>query len=132
MNLRHVALVCSSLRNADIFFGDLLGLRREGPKELPAEIAEALFGVSSPLSMVNYRNESAHFEVFIHGPAPRPPTAIEHACLEVESLERFLAKCRALNVRIIQVPKGASLLTFVRDFDGNLFEMKEAPSGGAP
>jgi catechol 2,3-dioxygenase-like lactoylglutathione lyase family enzyme len=47
-----------------------------------------------------------------------------HVCLEVDDLQDFLKKCRDLDVEISQIPKGDRTLTFIRDFDGNLFEIK--------
>ena len=44
--------------------------------------------------------------------------------LEVDDLSGFIEKCRSMSVEITQVPKGDNTLTFVRDFDGNLFEIK--------
>jgi hypothetical protein len=32
-----------------------------------------------------------------------------------------------MQVEVNRVPKGDRLLTFVKDYDGNLFEIKEAP-----
>ena len=30
-----------------------------------------------------------------------------------------------MEVEILQIPRGAGFLTFIRDYDGNLFEIKE-------
>ena len=32
-----------------------------------------------------------------------------------------------MNVKVLQVPKGETFLTFIYDFDGHLFELKEQP-----
>lgn len=126
MVLRHVALTASSEEKADAFYADLLGLTRSAPKILPLELAKAIFNVDRELVIINYQDDRVHFELFIapsHGSnSPR----IEHTCLEVDDLDKFLAKCRSLNVDISQIPKGDKILTFVRDFDGNLFEIKRS------
>ena len=125
MRLLHVGLTSSSEERADGFYVDLLGLEKGEPKILAAEICRAIFGVDRELTVVNYVGESAHFEVFIWGAAPRPARPIEHACVGMEDLGEFLRKCDALHVEVIRVPKGESLITFIRDADGNLFEIKE-------
>ena len=51
---------------------------------------------------------------------------IIHACLKVEDRDAFLARCEALAIEVIRVPKGEALLTFIRDDDGNLYEIKPA------
>ena len=38
-----------------------------------------------------------------------------------------MKRCKAADVAVNRVPKGDRLLTFVKDYDGNLFEIKEAP-----
>ena len=43
----------------------------------------------------------------------------------VENLPEFLRKCEQRQFGVVRAPKGASLITFVKDADGNLFEIKE-------
>ena len=124
MIIRHVALTASSEKKADAFYADLLGLTKSEPKTLPLELANAIFNVEQELVMINYQDEQVHFEIFITPSRGENSPKIEHTCLEVDDLEKFLAKCRSLNADISQIPKGDKILTFVRDFDGNLFEIK--------
>jgi catechol 2,3-dioxygenase-like lactoylglutathione lyase family enzyme len=51
--------------------------------------------------------------------------SFEHLCLEVEKREDFLAQCQSSGVEVKRIPKGDSLLAFIEDYDGNLFEVKE-------
>ena len=125
MDLLHVALTSISEARADRFYVDLLGLRKAAPKSLAGEIGRALFGVDRELTVINYIGEAAHFEVFVCGAAPTPLRRIEHACIAVENLPEFLRKCEDFQVEIIRVPKGKSHVTFIKDVDGNLFEIKE-------
>jgi hypothetical protein len=43
----------------------------------------------------------------------------------VRDLEAFLERALAMGVPVIRAPKGDRWITFVQDFDGNLFEIKE-------
>jgi hypothetical protein len=36
-----------------------------------------------------------------------------------------LNECQHLEIEVLQVPKGDRTLTFIRDDDGNLFEIKQ-------
>jgi len=126
MDLLHVALTSSSEDRADGFYVGLLGLKKAEPKILAAEISRALFGVDQELTVINYVGGAAHFEVFVCLAAPTPVRRIEHACIAVENLPEFLRKCEKVQVEVIRVPKGESLITFIKDADGNLFETKEA------
>ena len=124
MDLLHVALTSTSEDSADGFYVDLLGLKKAEPKTLAAEICHAIFGIDRELTVINYTGEAAHFEVFVCGAAPTPPRRVAHACIAVENLPEFLRKCETFQVEIIRVPKGESLITFIKDADGNLFEIK--------
>ena len=124
MILRHVALTCSSEENSDRFFKNLLDLEKSEPKILPGSLAKAIFNIEAELVMINYRSQQVHFEIFISGDSENNIKQIGHVCLEVDDLETFLKKCRDLNVEMSQVPKGDRTLTFIRDYDGNIFEIK--------
>jgi len=124
MHLKHAALTSSSAEKADTFYADLLGLTKSEPKALPRELSKAIFNVDSELVMINYQDENTHFEIFITGESSGNSRPIEHVCLEIDNLEEFLEKCRSLNADIARIPKGDKTLTFIRDFDGNLFEIK--------
>jgi catechol 2,3-dioxygenase-like lactoylglutathione lyase family enzyme len=142
MNLLHVALACSSEENADKFYRDLLALRKAAPKALSSSLARAIFNIDSDFSMINYMDESVRFEVFVktgraltardEDPAISEDASrgggnrrIDHVCFSVEDLRGFLDKCRAMGIGVTQVPKGDYIVTFISDFDGNLFEVKQ-------
>jgi catechol 2,3-dioxygenase-like lactoylglutathione lyase family enzyme len=65
------------------------------------------------------------FEIFISGAYKSSHRPIQHVCLEVDDLPSFLQKCRRLDVHILQIQKEDSPLTFISDYDGNLFEIKK-------
>jgi catechol 2,3-dioxygenase-like lactoylglutathione lyase family enzyme len=124
MILRHVALTCSAEDKADKFYESLLGLQKSEPKTIPPALSKALFDINSELKIINYLNEYLHFEVFLTRRNKSSVKRIEHVCLEVDNLAAFLEKCRTLQVKMIQVPREDKLLTFISDYDGNLFEIK--------
>jgi catechol 2,3-dioxygenase-like lactoylglutathione lyase family enzyme len=125
MFLKHVAIVCSSEKKSDKFYEYLLGLKKQDPKILPGALSRQIFNRVSEYKIINYTGNDTHFEIFIDDQLDPGSNdgKIEHICIEVEGLEGFLAKCRALDVKILRIPKGDRLLTFIRDFDGNLFEI---------
>jgi len=128
MILRHVALTCSSEKKSDRFYKELLGLEKSEPKILPESLTEAIFNLDARLPMINYRNDRVHFEIFVTRQPDDTKRQINHVCLEVDDLQRLLNKCRDLDVDVSQIPKGNRTLTFIRDYDGNLFEIKQNPS----
>jgi catechol 2,3-dioxygenase-like lactoylglutathione lyase family enzyme len=124
MLLKHVGLACSTEDNADEFYQKLLGLHKSEPKTLPSDLARAIFNVDAELPIIDYMDEKVHFEIFITGLADERSRQIAHQCLEVDDLSVFVEKCRGSGVQISQIPKGTKVLTFIKDFDGNLFEIK--------
>jgi len=131
MDLLHVALAASSEEAADSFYAELLGLEKAAPKQLPAAIGRALFGIDRELTIINYTGQGARFEVFVCPEALPQPRRVEHACIAVDDLAAFLRRCDGLGVETIRVPKGDSTITFVKDADGNLFEIKGRTKGTA-
>ena len=122
MTFKHTGLTCRSEENADRFYQQILGLERQEPKILAAALSQALFGIEAEVPIINYVGSAAHFEIFIYD-SPEPKPSIDHTCLQVESLPDFLDLCRQNNVEIQMVPKGNKTITFVKDFDGNSFEI---------
>ena len=122
--LKHVALTYSSEQHSDRFFMQLLGLEKEEPKALAPSLGKAIFNVDTELLMINYRGEDLHFEILITGKPENQVHQIGHVCLEVKNLKAFVNRCHRLNMAVIQVPKGDRTLTFIRDDEGHLFEIK--------
>ncbi len=125
MLLKHVALVSSSEENSDKFYENLLGLKKTRSKILPATLSKQIFNIDCEYKIIDYSNEDIHFEVFIGNQKRFDHKSVEHVCLEVDDLKEFLHKCEGMGVNILQIPKGEAFLTFISDYDGNLFEIKE-------
>ena len=124
MQLKHVALVCSSEEKSDRFYSDLLGLQKVGSKTIPSTLVNQIFGIDSDLKIINYANDKLVFEVFVDSKKRAEKNKIEHICIQVENLGSFLETCRSMKIEIIQVPRGDAFITFIKDDDGNLFEIK--------
>lgn len=129
MKLRHVALVYGSEEKADRFLAGVLGLKKSEPKTLSRELALAVFGLDRELGMINYTNESLQVEVFIDSGHTGKSRPVEHVCFEVDDLSGFLERCGREAIAVSRIPRGDYFLTFVRDEDNNLFEIKEKKAG---
>jgi len=125
MKVRHYGLACRSEETADRFYEKFLGLKKLGRKIVPAELSKALFGIPRDLSFLHYSSDGIDFEVFIHEKEPSAARSLAHICLEIEDLVAFLERCREMGVPVIRAPRGEQWVTFIQDYDGNLFEIKE-------
>ena len=125
MLLKHVALVSSSENNSDKFYRDLLGLEKKDTKVLSKTLSRQIFNRNAEYEIINYVGGEVHFEIFLEKQDVATLTRIEHTCLEVDDLSEFLKRCRRLGSPTRQIPKENGVITFITDFDGNLFEIKE-------
>lgn len=125
MKLSHVALVCSSEKRADAFYQGVLELKKIKSFLLSRELAKKIFKTDRECQVLVYGNSRFAVEVFLASPALGRETGFEHVCIEVTNVEEFVKRCEALQVEVNRIPKGDRLLTFVRDYDGNIFEIKE-------
>ena len=126
MRLNHVGIVCSTRENSERFFGELLGLAKTREKTVPAELCLKLFGQEREYRAITYANEQTAFEVFISGAAGCGVPAPSHTCLGVRDLQGFVSTCSRMGVEVITAPKGDSYVTFIKDYDGNLYEIQQS------
>jgi len=125
MRILHIGVGASSERNADLFFQELLGLEKTGPVSLSQELCLRIFAIDRELTIVNYTTEGICYEVFIDPLYYAPARTVLHSCLEVDDQAGFLKKCAEMGLKVNRTPKGDSFVTFISDFDGNLYEVKE-------
>ncbi|MBF0278445.1 MAG: hypothetical protein HQM13_11660 [SAR324 cluster bacterium] len=125
MLFNHVGLVCRSEKDCDRFYMNLLGLQKLPSKVLPAEKSKAIFGVDQEYQLLYYANEQLKFEIFLSDQKDWGDRHIGHTCLEIRGRETFFEKCRLEGLESVKIPRESSDLLFVKDFDGNLFELKE-------
>jgi catechol 2,3-dioxygenase-like lactoylglutathione lyase family enzyme len=124
MQLKHIALVCSSEERSDRFYMNFLGLKKMSSKTIPATLSKQIFNLDYELKIINYANDNIHFEIFIDDRKGSKAARIDHVCIQVEDLESFLKACRAMALEILRIPRGDAFITFIKDDDGNLFEIK--------
>ena len=125
MRLVHAALVSRSLINAERFFEQILGLQKVKDATLPKDLTQKIFNRPLECRALVYSGSGFAIEVFVSDAVKPPTDPLEHLCLEVEDREDLLERCRAAGLSVNRVPKGDSLLVFIEDFDGNLYEIKE-------
>ena len=125
INFVHTGLAASSEENADRFFIDIFGLEKSEPKIIDKKLTHALFGIDDELLMIHYRGGAVDYEIFVHKEYIAPEKQIAHSCIKVNDLEKIVNKCKHAGLKVIEVPKGSGVITFISDYDGNLFEVKE-------
>jgi len=125
MRILHVGFGASCERNADLFFQGLLGLEKSAPVTLSAELCQGIFTVQRELLLIHYNGPGIHLEVFIDPLYRAPEPTVLHTCIEVDDQARFLEQCGAAGLKTSRTPRGDGFVSFVHDFDNNLFEIKQ-------
>jgi catechol 2,3-dioxygenase-like lactoylglutathione lyase family enzyme len=125
MKLHHAAVVCRSSDNADRFYGSILGLQLIKTATLEPMMAEQIFGIAHECQFMLFGNEQLTVEIFITDTDDKKSPSFEHLCLEVTNRDQFAETCETQGLEVKRIPRGDTQLIFVKDYDGNLFEIKE-------
>jgi catechol 2,3-dioxygenase-like lactoylglutathione lyase family enzyme len=125
MKFIHTGLASSSEEKADRFYIEILGLEKSIPKTLDKKLAQAIFGINDELLIINYQRGTVHYEILVYREFKAPEKQITHSCIQVADINEIVNKCRAIGLKVVEVPKGSGVVTFISDYDGNLFEVKE-------
>jgi hypothetical protein len=121
--LHHVALQYFDRAKAEIFFTKILNLTLKKTFILNKELSNNIFGIQEEVIVDVYSNKDCYFEIFIT--KRKTKYSYEHISIEVSKLEEFIKKCRKYNIKPMFIKKGEKTLLFVKDYVGNLFEIKE-------
>ena len=119
---RHVALHYSDRKKAETFFTKILGLPLFKTFSLTEELSNEIFGIKEEVIVDVYANEDAYFEIFIT--KIQTKQGYKHICIEINSKEEFIERCRKYDIEPIFVKKGEKTLLFIKDYSDNLFEIK--------
>ena len=119
----HAALTYKNSKEAEIFFKKILGLKFEKSFELSENLTEKIFGVKEKTKIDVYCNDHSYFEIFIS--KKENIHFFDHICIKVDNKKKFIERCKENKISPIIVTKGEKKLLFVRDYAGNLFEIKE-------
>lgn len=123
VTVHHVALQCRDRQGAVDFFTRVLGLQLVKSFFLSRELSAEIFNVDEKVEVLVFENQDVYFEVFISERLIDP--GFTHVCVSVSDVELFLDRCKQVGVESFFVEKGGKQLLFVRDVDGNLFEIKK-------
>ena len=124
MRVSHVALASTSEEKADRFFQGVLGLKRTRTVTVSTNVMKSIFGLDEECRKTDYEDAQIRFEIFFTGYEGLRTIRPDHVCLEVDDVAAFLRNCEAKKAEIIRVTKGESIVIFIKDFDGNFFEIK--------
>ena len=119
----HVGLQYDNRKSAETFFTKILGLSLKKSFTLSKELTKSIFGFSEDILIDVYENNESCFEVFITGKIKK--YQFEHICIEINNINDFIKNCKKYGIEPIIVKKELKTLFFIKDFAGNLYEIKQ-------
>lgn len=123
MSLKHVALQCNNVEKTMVFYKKILELELLKTFTLTKVLSKQIFNVEEQVQAYVFGNRDIVFEIFI---TKKPlDHGFEHVCIEVDDQEDFIKHCREYSVKPLFIEKNDKTLLFIKDFSGNLFEIKE-------
>lgn len=122
--LHHVALQYQNKKQAEIFFIEILGLRFVKSFNVNSNLSNKIFGTIENVEVLVYENDDTRFEAFITKQT-KPNRGYDHSCMLVENHQEFINRCKKHGIQPNIVNKDGRKLVFIKDFSGNLFEIKE-------
>ena len=127
MILNHVAIECSSDKRVEAFYKEILGMKKIKDFIVQRSTSQRVFHIDKEFRAMVYSRDNVTMEIFINENRVIADEQIPHLCLEVEDREELIVKCEKNHLEVIKIPKENGYLLFIRDFDGNLFEIKKLP-----
>lgn len=119
----HVALQYNDRTQAEIFFNKILKLPLKKTFTVSKELSNIIFEINEEVTVDVYGNAEACFEVFIT--KIQTKYRFEHTCIEINDKKELIKSCNKYGIKPIFVKKGVKTLLFIKDYAGNLFEIKE-------
>jgi len=126
LKIEHIAVSSNSEEKADEFFINLLNMKKVRSFVVSDDLMEKFFNIKKEQRVLRYENEDLGVEAFITDDKNQAQDKFTHTCLIVEDRNKLIERAKELNFEVIQVPRknSDSFYLFLKDFYGNLFEIK--------
>ncbi len=124
MQLNHIGIINKSEEQALQFYKDFLGLEKTKEILLSPELSEQLFALSQEIKVLVFENDGIKIEVFISDFQPANPN-FTHFGVMLNNFSEITEKAQRSNVDIIIGKHKEKTVYFLKDFSGNLIEVKQ-------
>ncbi|MDO8142463.1 MAG: VOC family protein [Candidatus Brocadiales bacterium] len=124
MELNHLGVTNKSEDRALLFYRDFLGLEKTREILLPPELSEQLFSLSQEIKVLVFEKPGIKVEVFISDFQHASPN-FTHFGLMLDNFSEITEKARRSDVDLIIGKHKDKTVYFLKDFSGNLIEIKQ-------
>lgn len=123
IKLHHIALHGNNRERTLLFYTKILGMTLSKTFFLSNRLSKEIFDVDEKIEVLAFQKNEMYFEIFLLSNSNLP--SCHHVGLHVENLEEFLSHCQKYDVKPYSVKKKEKTLWFIKDFFGNIFEIKQ-------
>ena len=124
MELNHLGVTNKSAEQAIQFYQDFLGLEKTRESLLPPELSEQLFSLSQEIKVLVFEKPGIKIEVFISDFQHANPN-FTHFGIMLDNLAEVTEKAQRSHVDLIIGKHKDKTVYFLKDFSGNLIEIKQ-------
>jgi len=125
MVLNHVGIINENARQAERFYGDFLKFDKTREFVVPPDLSDQLFRLSREITVMVFERDGIKLEVFLCPDCRRPAIDLAHLGLHVDDLSSLIEQAHASGVDHIIGSTAGKTVHFIRDFSGNLIEVKQ-------
>lgn len=125
MQLNHIGIINKSEEDAVRFYRDFLGFELTRKSVIPADLSEQLFSVPGDINMLVFEKEGTKIEVFIYLEYMPSSPDINHIGLFLNNFTYIIDTAPQAGVKLIIGKTKDKTVYFIRDFSGNLIEIKQ-------
>jgi len=126
MELNHIGVTNKNEEQAIRFYQDFLGLEKTKEMLLPLELSEQLFSISQEIEVLVFEKQGVKIEVFLSDFQHAAPNFI-HSCIMLDNFSEIIEKTQQARVELITGRHNEKTVYFIKDFSGNMFEIKQKP-----
>ncbi len=126
MQLNHIGIINKSEEQAIQFYKDFLGLEKTKEILLSPELSKQLFSLSQEVKVLVFETYGIKIEVFISDFQLANPN-FTHFGIMLDNFSEITEKAKRSNVDIIIGKHKEKTVYFLKDFSGNLIEVKQKP-----
>ncbi len=124
LTLNHIGLMNFNEADAQNFYGHILGFEEQYRFSLTPEESQSIFSLPQELTVIVFSNGHLKLEIFIPQKAVSFNTGTTHVCLNVQHRQMIVERCREKGLPVLELRRNGKTIVFVKDFAGNIFELK--------
>ncbi len=125
MLLNHVGIFNKYEQDALRFYRDFLEFELTREFTLSSVLSEQLFALDQDIKMMVFEKDGTKLEVFICPECKQPSPDLNHMGFLLDNLQEFTEKAAQAGVEHIIGQAADKTVHFIKDFSGNLIEIKQ-------